>query len=171
MSQENVEIVRQIFERLNRGDVEGVVELCDDEFVMDMTERVFNPDIYQGHAGIRRFYEGVREVWESYVWNIEETRLTGGTASLPGTEPGRRARSRLARRLAVEIAARYGHLGPVLSGTREGPRSRRAAEVASSIPSFVLSIEPGGSWSRREAVPLGRSDREWDNLRSERSGP
>ena len=55
MSQENVEIVGQIFERLNRGDVEGVVELCDDDFVMDMTERVFNPDTYQGHAGIRRF--------------------------------------------------------------------------------------------------------------------
>ena len=77
MSQENVEIVRQIFERLNRGDVEGVVELCDDDFVMDMTARVFNPDTYQGHAGIRRFYEGVREVWESYLWNIEETRVTG----------------------------------------------------------------------------------------------
>jgi ketosteroid isomerase-like protein len=77
MSQENVEIVRQIFERLNRGDVEGVVELCDDEFVMDMTERVFNPDTYRGHDGIRRFHEGVRDAWESYCWNVEETRVAG----------------------------------------------------------------------------------------------
>ena len=77
MSQENVEIVRRIYERLNRGDVEGVVELCDDDFLMDMSERVFNPDTYRGHDGIRRFYEGVSEAWESYRWDVEETRVAG----------------------------------------------------------------------------------------------
>lgn len=35
-------MVRRIYERLNRGDVEGVIELCDDDFLMDMSERVFN---------------------------------------------------------------------------------------------------------------------------------
>jgi ketosteroid isomerase-like protein len=79
MSQENVEIVRRIYERLNRGDVEGVVERCDDDFLMDMSERVFNPDTYRGHDGIRRFYDGVRDAWESYQWNVEETRVTGDT--------------------------------------------------------------------------------------------
>src|SRR5688572_23149964 len=79
MSQENVEIVRQAYERLNRGDVEGVVELCDDDFLMDMSERVFNPDTYRGHAGIRRFYEGVRDAWQSYRWNVEETRVAGAS--------------------------------------------------------------------------------------------
>ena len=73
MSQDNVEIVRLIYERLNAGDVEGVVELCDDDFLMDMTERVFNPDTYRGSDGIRRFYAGVRDAWESYRWDVEET--------------------------------------------------------------------------------------------------
>jgi ketosteroid isomerase-like protein len=77
MSQENVEVVRRIYKQLNRGDVEGVVELCDDDFLMDMTERVFNPDIYRGHDGIRRFYEGVRDAWESYRWTVEDTRVKG----------------------------------------------------------------------------------------------
>ena len=77
MSQENVEIVRRIYERLNRGDAEGVVELCDDDFLMDMTERVFNPDTYRGPDGIRRFWEGVRDAWESYHWDVEETRIAG----------------------------------------------------------------------------------------------
>jgi ketosteroid isomerase-like protein len=77
MSQENAEVVRLIFQLLNRGDVDGVVELCDDEVVMDMSERVFNPDTYKGHAGIRRFYEGVKDAWESYRWNVEETRVKG----------------------------------------------------------------------------------------------
>jgi ketosteroid isomerase-like protein len=77
MSQENVEIVRRTYERLNRGDAEGVVELCDDAFLMDMSERVFNPETYRGHDGIRRFCEGVRDAWESYHWDIEETRIAG----------------------------------------------------------------------------------------------
>jgi ketosteroid isomerase-like protein len=75
MSQENVETVRRIYEHLNRGDVEAVVELCDDDFMMDMTERVFNPETYKGHDGIRRFYEGVKDVWESYRWDVEEARV------------------------------------------------------------------------------------------------
>jgi ketosteroid isomerase-like protein len=77
MSQENAEVVRRIYELLNRGDVEGVVELCDDEFLMDMTERVFNPDTYRGPDGIRRFYAGVQDAWESYRWDVEETRIAG----------------------------------------------------------------------------------------------
>ena len=72
-----MEIVRGIYERLNRGDVEGVIELCEDDFRMDMSERVFNPDTYEGHEGIRRFYEGVRSAWESYLWHVEEARVAG----------------------------------------------------------------------------------------------
>jgi len=72
MSQENVELVRQAFDRLNRGDVEGVVELCDEKFVIDMSERVFNPAVYRGHDGIRRFYGDVMEVWEHYEWIVED---------------------------------------------------------------------------------------------------
>jgi ketosteroid isomerase-like protein len=77
MSQENVEVVRRIFEQLNQGNVENVVELCDDDFLMDMSERVFNPDTYRGPDGIRRFYEGVTDAWESYHWDVEETRIKG----------------------------------------------------------------------------------------------
>jgi len=77
MPQENGELVRRIYERLNRRDVEGVVELCDDDFLMDMSERVFNPDTYRGHDGIRRFHEGVVDCWESYRWDVEETRVAG----------------------------------------------------------------------------------------------
>ena len=77
MSEENADVVRRAFELLNRGDVEGLVTLCDDDFLMDMSERVFNPDSYRGHDGIRRFYEGVGDAWESYRWDVEETRVAG----------------------------------------------------------------------------------------------
>jgi ketosteroid isomerase-like protein len=74
---ENVKVVRRAYEHLNRGDVEGVVELCDDHFLLDMSERVFNPDTYRGHDGIRRFHKGVEDAWESYRWDVEETRIAG----------------------------------------------------------------------------------------------
>jgi ketosteroid isomerase-like protein len=74
MSQENVEIVLAAYEHLNRGDVDALIALCDDDFEMDMTERVFNPDIYRGSHDLHRFYEGVRSAWDTYRWTVEETR-------------------------------------------------------------------------------------------------
>jgi ketosteroid isomerase-like protein len=77
MSEENVEVVRRVYDCLNEGDVEGVIELCADGFVMDMSGRVFNPDVYEGPDGVRRFYQGVKDAWESYHWSVDEARVTG----------------------------------------------------------------------------------------------
>jgi uncharacterized protein len=77
MSQENVDIVRAAYEHLNQGDIDGLIELCDDDLVMDMSERVFNPDVYRGREELRRFYREVRSAWESYRWDIEDTRAEG----------------------------------------------------------------------------------------------
>lgn len=74
MSEENVKLVRQFYDRLNAGDVKGMIELCDAGFVMDMTERVFNPDRYEGPDGIGRFYGDVTDTWETYHWEVEDTR-------------------------------------------------------------------------------------------------
>ena len=91
MSRENVEVVRAAYDRLNRGDVEGFIELCHEDFEMDMSERVFNPDVYTGHDGIRRFYGDVRGVWESYHWDVTGTRVVGAAvvALLHCTAEGR----------------------------------------------------------------------------------
>ena len=77
MSQDNVAIVRAAYDHLNEGDVEALIDLCHEDFVMDMSERVFNPDIYRGRDEIRRFYREVRGAWESYQWDIEDTRTEG----------------------------------------------------------------------------------------------
>jgi ketosteroid isomerase-like protein len=62
------EIVRRAHQALNDGDVEGLVALCDASFRLDMSDRVLNPAVYDGHDGIRRFYAEVTEVWESFTW-------------------------------------------------------------------------------------------------------
>jgi ketosteroid isomerase-like protein len=77
MSQENVEIVRRAYQCLNERDAAGLAALCDEDFSMDMTERVFNPDTYRGRAGIARFVSDVNEAWESYHWEVEEAIVAG----------------------------------------------------------------------------------------------
>jgi ketosteroid isomerase-like protein len=75
MSQESV--VRRAYELLNRRDAEGLADLCADDILIDMTERVFNPNTYHGAAGIREFLGDVDEVWQSYHWTVEETLAAG----------------------------------------------------------------------------------------------
>jgi ketosteroid isomerase-like protein len=74
VSEQNVQIVLAAYDHLNRGDVDALIDLCDDDFLMDMSERVFNPDTYRGRDDLWRFYEGVRSVWDSYQWEVEQTR-------------------------------------------------------------------------------------------------
>jgi ketosteroid isomerase-like protein len=77
MSQENMEIVRLAHEALNIGDVDALVALCDARFRLDMSDRILNPAVYEGHDGIRRFYAEVRDVWASYTWEPEELMESG----------------------------------------------------------------------------------------------
>jgi ketosteroid isomerase-like protein len=61
---------------LNRGDAERLAALCAPDFRLDMSDRVFNPEVYSGHDGIRRFMAEVREVWETFTGeptDVEET--------------------------------------------------------------------------------------------------
>jgi ketosteroid isomerase-like protein len=71
------DIVRRAHEALNRGDAEALAALCAPDFRLDMSDRVFNPAVYSGHDGIRRFMADVHEVWESFTWeptDLKETR-------------------------------------------------------------------------------------------------
>jgi ketosteroid isomerase-like protein len=62
------EIVTRAHEALNTGDVEALVALCDEDFRLDMSDRVLNPSVYEGHDGIRAFYAEVLDIWESFTW-------------------------------------------------------------------------------------------------------
>jgi ketosteroid isomerase-like protein len=69
---ENVKVVRRAHEALNAGDMDRLIELCHEGFRLDMSDRIFNPAVYSGHDGIRRFYSEVRDVWDTYDWQPEE---------------------------------------------------------------------------------------------------
>jgi SnoaL-like domain len=50
------EIVRRAHEALNNGDADALAAMCAPDFRLDMSDRVFNPEVYSGHDGISRFY-------------------------------------------------------------------------------------------------------------------
>jgi ketosteroid isomerase-like protein len=77
MSQHNVEIVREVMSMadaaLNSDPGESLEDLTQrlDKLVatdaqIDMSRRVFNPDVYQGRAGLLRLLEEIREVWDEF---------------------------------------------------------------------------------------------------------
>jgi ketosteroid isomerase-like protein len=70
------DIVRRAHDALNRGDAEGLAALCATDFRLDMSDRVFNPEVYSGHDGIRRFLADVHEVWETFTWEPTEVKET-----------------------------------------------------------------------------------------------
>jgi ketosteroid isomerase-like protein len=110
MSSQNAEIVRRAHAALNSGDVDALVALCDAKFRLDMSDRVFNPAVYEGHDGIRRFYAEVRDVWASYVWEPEELIEAGHevVALLRSTGKGRGSGAEVEHQTAMVWSVREG---------------------------------------------------------------
>ncbi len=71
MSQENVEIVREVMALVRRtgtGKPERrLFELLAPDMTLDMSRRTFNPEVYKGHDALRRFRRERDEVWEEFL--------------------------------------------------------------------------------------------------------
>jgi ketosteroid isomerase-like protein len=108
----NLEIVERAHEALNRGDLDALVALCDEEFRLDMSDRIFNPAVYEGHEGIRQFYAEVLDVWEVYVWEPEQLIEAGEdvVALLRSTGRGRESGAEVERQTAIVWSVREGRL-------------------------------------------------------------
>ena len=97
MSQENVEIVREVMALLSRAasgaPTPELLDLFAPDVTVDMSRRVFNPDVYEGHVGLARLGREVRDVWDEFHVTAErfidlddrvlviETRRGRGTGS------------------------------------------------------------------------------------------
>ena len=98
-----VETVRRAHEALNSRDVEALVAECDPDFRLDMSDRVLNPDVYEGHDGIRRFLADVDEAWATFTWEPEELVESGDLvlSLIRSTGRGRGSGLELDRRAAM----------------------------------------------------------------------
>ena len=105
-------MVERAHRALNSGDIDTLIELCSSDFRLDMSDRVFNPAVYEGHDGIRRFYAEVQDVWENYVWEPEQLIDSGGdvVALIRATGRGRESGVEVDRETAMVWTVGKGRL-------------------------------------------------------------
>ena len=76
MSQENVEIVRQVYEAVAAGDSEAVLAKYDTGVELDFSRSPFgnmqNKSVYRGHEGLRSFTRERYESWEEVEDHCQE---------------------------------------------------------------------------------------------------
>jgi ketosteroid isomerase-like protein len=70
VSQDNVEVVREVMDLLDRAGVGGepsprLIALFASDVRIDMSRRV-NPYVYEGHEGLRRLGHEIADVWEEF---------------------------------------------------------------------------------------------------------
>jgi ketosteroid isomerase-like protein len=59
MPASRTEIVRELFDRFDRGGIEEALELIGEDFVASVPPSMSaEPDVYEGHAGARRYFAG-----------------------------------------------------------------------------------------------------------------
>jgi len=71
VSAENVALVREVMALMNasvtdREATPKLYDLIDHDVRIDMSRRVFNPDVYEGHDGVGRLGRDVADVWEEF---------------------------------------------------------------------------------------------------------
>ncbi|MEK6328717.1 MAG: nuclear transport factor 2 family protein [Actinomycetota bacterium] len=82
MSQENVEIVRCVYEAAARHDTANVLDFYDPEIEWDISHAPFRdvmgePHVFNGHEGLRTFFRQWYEAWKHVEPDLEEL-LDGG---------------------------------------------------------------------------------------------
>lgn len=111
MSQENVEVVRRVWDAAQRGDTTAVFELYDPAIVWEVHYGA--PElkgVYEGYEGVRRLFEQWREPFEAYHEHVE-TLIDAGASVLAGVRLGGRG---------VTSGAEVDFLSWVLYAVRDG---------------------------------------------------
>jgi ketosteroid isomerase-like protein len=83
MSQENVEIVRCVFDAIARRDADALLALYDPEVEWDTSHSPLAPlgegGVYHGYEGIRHSLRAYHEAWEHVEYEVEELIGDGDT--------------------------------------------------------------------------------------------
>ena len=72
MSQENVEVVQQIFDAFNSEDIDLILSVTHSDFEVEVPpDFSAEPDTYRGHDGMRRYWESFRDAMEEIRFQPE----------------------------------------------------------------------------------------------------
>ena len=81
MPRENVELVRRLYEAAAARDTATVYEIYDPAVELDNTGLVgMGGGVYRGHDGLREFFRGWHEAWESIEYSYKDLIDAGAEA-------------------------------------------------------------------------------------------
>ncbi|HST33774.1 MAG TPA: nuclear transport factor 2 family protein [Solirubrobacteraceae bacterium] len=113
MSQENVEIVREVmrlFSEPGPAATERLRELFAADVHVDMSRRVFNPDTYDGHEGLLRLGRETSSAWSAFTLTPERVIDAGDRVIVIETRRGR------GRTSGIEVEQRSSTVWTLRSG-------------------------------------------------------
>jgi ketosteroid isomerase-like protein len=114
MSQENVEIVREVMALFggspDQAASDRLLALISPDVHIDMSRRVFNPDTYDGHDGLRRLGREMQGVWDEFTVTPERFIDAGERIVVIETRRGR------GRASGVDVEQRAGVIWTLHAG-------------------------------------------------------
>jgi ketosteroid isomerase-like protein len=94
MAPSNLDLVRELFERFNGNDREALFELFAEDFVADVPASLSaEPDVYEGHDGLRRYLAGFEGLLEEVRFEPLELHEEGEQVIADAVLKGRGAAS------------------------------------------------------------------------------
>jgi ketosteroid isomerase-like protein len=94
MSESKLEIVRGLFDRFGDGDLENALTLVSEDFVAVVPPSMSaEPDVYEGHAGARRYFQAFEGLMEDVRFEALELFEEGGAVIVRMRLAGRGAAS------------------------------------------------------------------------------
>jgi ketosteroid isomerase-like protein len=90
----NVEVVRELYERINGDDPESIYELLSEDFKAEVPPSLSaEPDVYEGHAGVRRYMDGFQGHLDDVRFEVLELLQEGELVIVDMVVKGRGAAS------------------------------------------------------------------------------
>jgi ketosteroid isomerase-like protein len=77
MSTQNVELTRDAYLAMNRGDIDWLVQHSDPELEMHFLGVAGEPVLYVGASGIRDYFRDIAEIWDSVEYTPQDIRDLG----------------------------------------------------------------------------------------------
>ena len=116
-SQENVDVVRQVYDAAARGDAATVLALYDPNVELDSSPLQvvgWGAGVHRGHDGLRSFFREWHEAWETidYVYDTDDLIDASGERVISFVSPRGRGRAS-----GAEVETSLGLLWTIRDGT------------------------------------------------------
>jgi ketosteroid isomerase-like protein len=89
MSQEDIEVVKQLIDAFNKRDIVAFAETTTPDFEWITSMAAVEGEIFWGREGIESYFGRMKDAWEEFITIAEDYRDVGGRVLLLGRLEGR----------------------------------------------------------------------------------